>query len=203
MQNIHKPFAGLTLEASLKQFEDVEKLDKFPVRVLGVRGHQLSLGPTAGNDVEAYDDLIVIIDGTGRAINYRASVDPTRYYIRNPVNPDGCARLRVGLYWFEKGLHRGHQAFTQNGPVVVERLDKLGKIISIQAGEFGINLHSGGGTLEDTDRWSAGCQVIYSPEGGWDETWLHFEDTLSDALKLAKQTVFPYLLVDKLKALNP
>jgi hypothetical protein len=107
------------------------------------------------------------------------SVDPGDDYTYDPANPAGCAHLTDGVWLYQAGLHKGHDALVQAGPVTVWR--DTDKDFAQDAGEpldtgwFGINIHAGG-TGETIDDWSAGCQIL---QGGWDgDPWQNFLATL-------------------------
>jgi hypothetical protein len=176
-------------------------VDDFSVRLLGVRGYHRDEGIPDRNDVGIYDDLIVLCDGPKKCHEFRASVDPGWHYIKNPVNTKGCAVLVPGLWFYKEGMHRGkHTALVQADDVTVERVDREGKVKSLDTGMFGINIHSGGDRTE-VDHWSAGCQIIHAPDGAWGPTWLRFLTLTLEAMKRSKQKTVPYLLVYNLLGL--
>lgn len=192
----------ITIEAELVllQFRKTAFVfTEYPVKILGIRGNFLEEGQSAENDMGIYDDLIVAIIGN-QVTGFRASTDPGWYYINHPVNPKGCAQLQPGLWWYEAGLHHGHQAFVQSDAVGVNRLDEKGSVIEREIGWFGINIHSGGPEYR-VGRYSAGCQVINSPQEPWGEAWRAFYDPIIKSLAQAEQRRIPYLLVDKLTEL--
>lgn len=87
------------------------------------------------NAVDGWNDLrmLIRIDYGGRPIIehcFGATTGPGKPYILNPMNPDGCARIKLGQYkaWVF-GKHKGTQdALQQNGPIVVCRdLNKDGQ----------------------------------------------------------------------------
>ncbi|MFZ4696357.1 MAG: hypothetical protein ACOYMV_14650 [Verrucomicrobiia bacterium] len=168
----------------------------FRVALLGVRGYFLNEGKPGVNDLGIYEDAIIRRIGEDLTL-WRASVDPGLKYVREPMNPKGCASLMSGLWWYEIGEHKNHPALTQACPVVVRRLDREGRPAQSESGFFGLNIHSGGAEYS-VGGFSAGCQVIQSPEGPWGETWKRFFDPLSAAMRESKQTRVPYLLVDAL-----
>lgn len=186
---------SLTPAGAWAQFPTIR--EGHQLRLLGVRGYH----HPEGNENGVYDDLIVVCDGPEKCENFRASVDPGRYYLQHPMKPEGCARLLPGLYWYRVGIHRGQNvALIQDAPVDVERLDPEGHTNVIENGVWiGANIHSGGSD-EEVGRWSAGCQVIHSPEGAWSGTWERFLSLVANSLKEYKQTRIPYYLTDK--ALN-
>lgn len=181
-----------TIERVAELFEPYSEVDHCPVKLIGVRGIE-----NEDNYLGVYDDAIfrVIHKDITR---WEASTDPGRYWLQNPLNPKGCAKLREGLWWYEFGQHRGHAALIQSTVFEVERLSPDGKINCLDKGRFGINLHSGGpgDEAEDIGRWSAGCQIIKTPTP-WDEKWLDFFIPLRDACEEVNQTYIPYLLITK------
>jgi hypothetical protein len=50
-----------------------------------------------------------------------ATVDPGRTWTLHPMQPGGAAHLEPGRWLFKRGLHRGHAALVQAGPVTVRR----------------------------------------------------------------------------------
>lgn len=188
---------GLTPQGAWAQFKDCLFHEASTVRLLGTRG----FFHPGGNQNGVYDDLITLCVGPDQCFNYRASTDPGKYYLAHPMKESGCARLLPGLYWYSIGLHLGkHEALVQASAVDVERLDENEKVRSIEKDQWiGANIHSGGST-EEVGKWSAGCQVIHSPEGPWEGTWLHFLGNLKNAINIHFQRRIPYLLTEK--ALN-
>jgi len=144
------------------------------VKLLGIRGFYADLGHPGKNDLGIYDDLIVRCIGD-ETVGYRASTDPGWYWIKHPMNPAGCAILTEATHLFTTGLHDGkYPALVQAEDFVVWRLDTDGNKVS-QGTSSTIHLHSGGPGM-DVDVFSAGCQVIHSPEGYFGKTWLNFFD---------------------------
>lgn len=193
---------ALDPKSALFQFQKHPDALKYPVRLLGVRGWDLMMGKKDVNDNGIYDDLISICVSSAEPIceSFRASTDPGKYYIERPMNEMGCARLRPGLFWYKMGSHKGHPAFVQAAGVDVERLNSKGEPVHMESNVYiGANIHSGGPGYE-VDRFSAGCQVIWSPEGPWIGTWLRFHERLKDLLLAHGQFIFPYLLTEKLNA---
>jgi len=169
-------------------------LGAYRVRLVGVRGYRPEMGGNrAGNDLGIYDDAIFRFIGD-RCDIFDASTDPGWYYLRNPMNPKGCARLRAGLWWFEPGLHRGHPALVQATEFDVDRLDEFGVPDYRESGWYGINLHSGGAE-DEVGRWSAGCQVIKS-NPAWGSQWMEFFEPIAAEVRTVNQSRVPYLLID-------
>lgn len=162
------------------------------IALLGIRGYT-----SVPNVMGVYDDAICrYIDGELKV--FTASVDPGKLYIKNPIHPQGCAKLCSGLWWYKLGEHNAKKALTQVEPVDVERLDPLGRSRGKENGFFGINIHSGGPEYL-VGRYSAGCQIIKADEP-WQCQWTEFYEPLAKYMLDNKLTRIPYLLVDTLKA---
>lgn len=168
-----------------------------PVKLLAIRGYQ-ELVSRPGipdpnepkNELGVFDDAIVRIIGD-RADTFAASTDPGRKYMDDPLNADGCAQLQLGLWYFQPGVHRGeHLALVQASEFRIWRLRPDGTRHCESSGWFGINNHSGG-DLYDVGGWSAGCQVVRCPEGGWGKTWLDYLDPILDALAASVASTSP------------
>lgn len=184
----------MTPETFRYQFRNV--LKDFPkISLIGIRGYKYEDGE---NKIGIYDDAIVrCIDGVIKI--FTASVDPGIYYINNPVNPSGCAKLQCGLWKYRLGEHHAHPALVQADEVTVDRLDKTGKRLCTDSGWFGINIHSGGAEYL-VGRYSAGCQIIKTVEP-WKGNWTEFFLPIFTATQVFEQKTIPYLLVDKLEAI--
>jgi hypothetical protein len=177
----------------LKQFEGTGHEDK-RVKILGVRGFYDGLGARDTNDLGIYDDLIVACIGDN-TMGFRASTDPGWYYIKHPMNSRGCAILTEGLHLYKIGTHDNgkYPAFVQAESFVVWRLDEQGNKKE-KGTASDIHIHSGGPGMA-VEKFSAGCQVIQSPEGYFGETWLKFFNPLVDAMRTHGQTTVPYRLM--------
>lgn len=182
----------MNLESFTDQFRNV--LKEIPkICLLGIRGYENKDAFKAPNNI--YDDAIVsCIDGCVKV--FTASVDPGKYYIDHPLNPQGCARLKCGFYHYQIGEHHARKALVQSSEVLIERLDKHGKRVSDESGFFGINIHSGGAEYL-VGRYSAGCQVIKTSEA-WKNEWLDFFTPILVGSEIYGQKKIPYLLVDRL-----
>lgn len=186
----------MTHEAFRYQFRNV--LKDFPkITLLGIRGYSAVNAPDDAPK-NIYDDAIIrCIDGVVDI--FKASVDPGKFYVNNPINPQGCAKLKCGLWEYVIGEHHSKKALVQADEVTVDRLDKNGKRIAEEHGHFGINLHSGGPEYL-VGRYSAGCQVVWSSEP-WGNEWLKFFTPIVEGCRIFNQRRIPYLLVDKLEAI--
>ena len=163
------------------------------VRCIGIRG-AYDLG--GANKLGIYDDDLVLCIGN-TVTEWKGSTDPGQFYIQHPENPRGCAQLKEGIHMFKVGIHQGRwPAFVQAESFHVNRLDRNGKTESVEFGEFGIHLHSGGPGI-NVDRFSAGCQIIWSPEGYFGATWHRFFDPAVAAMHQAQQTLMPYMLINE------
>lgn len=169
-----------------------------PVRLIGLRG---GLEPAGHFNVfGVYDDLIaVIIDDA--VTFWKASVDPAPALVRHPINADGAAQLCAGVHMMTGHLLHGDPnkpCLGQAEPVHVTRLgyDGNGGIVArdIQYGDFGICIHSGGAP-DDTERFTAGCQIIHNPHGYFGQpTWTDFLNPILTAMEARGLSQVPYLL---------
>lgn len=186
----------MDLESFKYQFRNV--LQDIPkIALLGIRDY-ISPDLRGESPSGVYDDAIVrCIDGDVKI--FTASVDPGKFYINNPMNPQGCARLKCGLWHYQLGEHHSKKALVQASEMTVYRLDKFGISKGEESGFFGINLHSGGPEYL-VGRYSAGCQVIKTSEP-WKREWMEFFAPIEAAVEIFGQTKIPYLLVDKLEAI--
>ena len=134
------------------------------------------------------------------ATDFRAVVGTTRPGIatlRAPMNPNGTAILKPGLYRdvYQIGHHQGrtdHEAFVQVGRMAVWRdndRDTQWDLIGHDVGLFGINLHRANRSNEAAvvGPHSAGCQVIRRASSLL---------SLLSAAKQANQRRFSYILVE-------
>jgi hypothetical protein len=48
----------------------------------------------------------------------------------------------------------------------------------------------------DVNQYSAGCQIIWSPEGYFGTTWHRFFDPAAKAMDDKNQSTLPYMLLD-------
>jgi|SRR5215467_6793795 len=121
------------------------------------------------------------------------SVDPGDDYTFDPSNPAGCAHLCDGKWLYQKGSHKGHPALVQAGPVTIWRDSDedfyQDPSEAEQPGQWiGINIHAGG-TSDEINDWSAGCQII---KGGWDgDPWT----TFYERVEAAGQDTYNYYLL--------
>ena len=176
----------------LRQFEDTEH-EKTPVKLLGIRGFYEDLGNPHKNDLGIYDDVIVRCIGE-ETIGFRASTDPGWYWIKHPMNPKGCAILTEATHLFKLGVHQQkYPALVQAEDFVVWRLDTDGNRKK-KGNAVDIHIHSGGPGM-DVGSFSAGCQVIQSPEGYFQGTWFKFFDPLAEAMHRYGQKTVPYKLM--------
>jgi hypothetical protein len=163
------------------------------VKCIGIRGE---LAPDHIPILGIYDDLFILMIGNA-CTAWKGSTNPGLFFINHPVNPRGCAQLIEGVLMFKPGLHDDDQfpAFVQAEDFHINRLDEKGHVVGHQCGRFEIHLHSGGPGV-DVDKYSAGCQIIWSPEGYFGATWHRFFDPAATAMQDNNQSILPYMLID-------
>jgi len=167
--------------------------DDAHVKCIGIRGE---LAPDHIPILGIYDDLFILMIGNA-CTAWKGSTNPGLFFINHPVNPRGCAQLVEGVLMFKPGLHDDDQfpAFVQAEDFHINRLNERGQAVCRQCGQFGIHLHSGG-PGENVDKYSAGCQIIWSPEGYFGATWHRFFDPAATAMQDNNQSILPYMLID-------
>ena len=140
----------------------------FDLNIVGVR--------TAGQSANKFDDTAIVFyrQHDDWIYNFfKCTVDPGKFYLKNPLSDLGTAILKPGQYsgaW-KLGLHRRkYQALVQQKPVTVIRDYNKDDILDFnsgieETGLFGINIHRSNAIRESVqiDKWSAGCTVFSCP----------------------------------------
>ena len=114
-----------------------------------------------------FDDLFGVINGNTLEW-YTCTTNPGTYWLKNLLNPKGCAVLKPNQYCdtWQIGNHKGYTAFVQAKEVEVYRDNNKNDIAEetgvIDKGFFGIDIHRAAptGISKLIDKWSAGCQVL-------------------------------------------
>lgn len=156
------------------------------VCVIGVRGYfkNFAEAQTGGNIIGKYDDAICIV--TPKACHtFLGNTDPSRAMIERAI-------LQVGKYRYMRGIHgitrpkeQQRLAWIQAGPVSIKRFKSEGELGPELKGQWiGCNIHDGSWTTTG----SAGCQTVVPDQ------WKEFDATLFEALKVAAQSQFWYIL---------
>jgi hypothetical protein len=138
------------------------------------KNFDLSLFGIAGESHEAnlYDDAIGVVwrdrHGIPTGLLYRATVDPGRKWLLNPMRETGCAILARPRFYkglWKRGVHKGHDALVQVGPCSIWRDNDRDTVLDMDAPPIdrppiGINLHDPF-SLDPAvvEGASAGCQV--------------------------------------------
>ena len=130
------------------------------LHIVGVR--------SKANEKNKFDDQMYLINGPMQQI-FSCTTNPGTHWLKNLLNPSGCAVLKPGQYVdaYQLGLHQGkYEALVQRKPVTVYRdgdkddtAEEQGKE---DTGLFGINIHRANPSAISSiiDKWSAGCQVL-------------------------------------------
>ncbi len=162
---------GINPKCLLQYMKD-KQFEVLAVNLIGVEGIANDGIPNNDEPDKWNDSILVITDKGQTLLEANSTTEPGYYYTDNPLNPDGCARLKFGQYRkaYEFGYHNynpQHPALVQVGEVTVCRdknrdMSRLGDFE--YTGYFGINIHSTLGlfNLGSIGMWSAGCQVIRS-----------------------------------------
>lgn len=181
-----KPKNGLDWLQSIITNAKLPSIDA--VILIGIRGYYRdSMGEKKKNDRGIYDDALFWLNlKTGFLASYNANTDPSAY--RRGVGTGakkGMASLKCGVWRYQKGTHKGYEAFTQAAKVTVTRDGIDGDYD--HSGWFGINIHRGG----TSGTSSLGCQTLPASQ------WQDFKDTGYQLLTKSGQKTFPYILVEK------
>ena len=144
----------------------VDDSRKFNLNLVGLR--------TATRRANVFDDWFFCgykYAGVWRYDVWAWTTDPGDPWLRQPMNPAGCAILCPGQYraTWQIGLHRrAYTALVQRQPVRVFRDGNRDTILdynpaTIDQGLFGINIHRNfeRGAAEVVGKFSAGCQVAH------------------------------------------
>lgn len=100
---------------------------------------------------------------------FPCTTTPGQYWLRHPMNKDGCAIICEGQYIdaYTVGKHRGYTALEQIAPVEFVRDNNRNVVLDYNSakrtkGVIQANIHRANETDTSTlvDKWSAGCQVI-------------------------------------------
>jgi hypothetical protein len=189
--------------------EDIEKIKSFGKRtyglsfdkptLIGIRGAlpdengKLILN---GNEINLWNDSLVVIT-KDNSYFFQGTVDPGRYYMDNPMNSLGTARIEPGLYEMANGFHgltthgKKYPAFVPYKDLLVRRDGNKDKVFDrndkTYKGKFGVNIHAMFSDGE-VERNSAGCTVVKAKWGS--PTWKQFYNLLSPSAP------FKYMVVD-------
>lgn len=119
------------------------------------------------------DYLCCIYKENGKWIKkiWKATTDPSLYYLKNLCNSKGCAIVVPGQYRgsYKIDYHNGkYKALCQRKTISVYRDNNKDEILDFNAskinkGIFGINIHHSGNNIGESKKigkYSAGCQVF-------------------------------------------
>lgn len=142
------------------------EVGNFNLNLVGIRCR-------AANQHDHFDDALAALfyqEGRPVMITMRATTDPGRYWLQNPLTERGTAILKPGHYrhMWSIGLHKGlYPALVQSGVTTVYRDSNADPHqdthdVAQETGRFGINCHRAAESYipSHVDRWSAGCQVV-------------------------------------------
>lgn len=136
------------------------------LNIIGVRNK--SVGDIITNK---FDDTMYVAykeQGNWKIKSYVITTDPGTYYMKNPLNSNGCAILVEGQYLniYSIRKHQGkYNAVCQTyGAVKLYRdrdKDTVYDFVNIQSdANSGVNIHKAGKDSLEINKWSAGCTVF-------------------------------------------
>jgi len=156
------------------------------LHVVGVR--------SKANEKNKFDDTFYLVNGPMMHV-FSGTTNPGTHWLKNLMNPKGCAVLKPGQYvdsW-KLGLHQGkYEALVQAKPITVYRDNNKNDLAEENGkedtGMFGINIHHANASAVSSiiDKWSAGCQVLNGPKDFY---------TLISACKASSKKAFTYTLL--------
>lgn len=182
--------------------------------IVGVRGIDFNNGIVKTNNdaINEYNDALFLIRTINRSLEfkvYSCTIDPGRYWLNQPMNPAGTARIIEGIYKYKLGMHRGHKALNQYAKVTVNRYSphqnakpwvkwKDEPFSLTQTGFFAIDIHAKSSSSKFVEMASAGCTVLNST---WtDPPWSEFYSTIEKAILDHSQAYICYCVVDQSSA---
>ena len=130
---------------------------------------------TMNEETNEFDDTLHVVyrekeGGELISRTFQITTDPGKYWLKHPMNKDGCAIVVPNQYrgLWAIGKHQGkYEALRQVGMIKVYRDDDRDNELdfdptTIKEGRYGINCHRSNPYTESyyVDKWSAGCQVF-------------------------------------------
>lgn len=181
--------------------------------IFGVRGVDFEKEVIANNDaINEYNDAIFLVRKASNGLEYKifsCTIDPGKYWLLNPMNSNGTARIVEGIYKYKLGMHRGYKALNQYTKVTVNRyaVHKGGQPwfqwkdespVMTQTDFFAIDIHAKSSSSKFVEQASAGCTVINST---WtDSPWKNFYSTVEESL--SSKPYICYCVLDQSSAIS-
>lgn len=150
----------------------------------------------------SFDDTLCVlfIDeyGDNTLVAFPCTTDPGLYWLKNPMNVNGCAIMKEGHYEnvYRLGRHRGYKALEQIGKIKFVRDNDKDEQLDFDA-RYEINeiikanIHHAAipETASVVGKWSAGCQVI-------NKGWKEFIELCEKAKLVTGQRLYSYTLLN-------
>lgn len=158
------------------------------VSLVGLRGYFAnSVGIKGANDVNVYDDAMLVLENQQIVGRYNANTDPSKQ--------EGRAHLLPGIYTFYRGRHKNRiDAFRAYPEGVVWKCERMQNGVMIPSTCSYINIHDGG----ITNTWSEGCQTLPGAKAAsvWENQFAEMRDLVYKLMRQHSQLVVGYLLLD-------
>lgn len=155
---------------------------------------------TDNGSPNTFDDTIGVLVkdayGQTQVHTFSATTEPGTYYLKHPLNKDGCLILLEGHYpdVYKIGQHRGYKALEQCGNMIYVRDNNRNDLpeiatSSLISGNFKTNIHHAAipELSKRVDKWSAGCQVI-------NQGWYDFLNLFAESYLITGRNVYSYSL---------
>jgi hypothetical protein len=185
--------------------------EPFKPNIVGIRGPERKGG--------SFDDrLVVFYNNAENRIQSHIfdcfTTDPGLHYLKNPLNTKGTAVIKAGQYLnvYAYGLHKGHPALIQVGPITYYRDNNKNPTFEVEldaeninplnfpvftSSDNGLNIHGStkvaDAVLTDIGKWSAGCQVL-----GAEAQYKEFINIIQSVGKYAYNKLYSYTLINSL-----
>ncbi|MBA3706536.1 MAG: hypothetical protein H0W84_11755 [Bacteroidetes bacterium] len=186
---------------SIEQLQNAMKKKGYPLKtgeyelnIIGIRNDNAK--------PNSFDDLICVLftdhyhDPT--LLVFSCTTDPGLFWLKHPMNVDGCAIMKEGFYpdVYKLGRHKGYKALQQIGNIHYARDNNKDGVLDFDKGKdffgvFATNIHHAAMPENSVivEKWSAGCQVINK---GWNE----FIELCEKSKLITGRNLFSYTLLN-------
>lgn len=170
------------------------KTGAYELNIIGIRNDNAK--------ANSFDDILCVLFvdeyGDDTLLTFPCTTDPGLYWLKNPLNVNGCAIMKEGHYTdvYKLGLHRGYKALEQVGKIKFVRDNNKDDQLDFNARHeidevIKANIHHAAipETASVVHKWSAGCQVI-------NKGWKEFIDLCEKAKLVSGQKRYSYTLLN-------
>jgi len=190
---MYKPTIEQIKKAFIKKGYDL-RTGEYELNIIGIRNDNAK--------PNSFDDTLCVLFkdeyGDDTLLCFPATTDPGTYWLKHPMNVEGCAIMREGHYpyAYKIGLHRKYKALQQIGNIHYVRDNDKDNELDFDApkkvvGNYATNIHHADEAEKSVlvDKWSAGCQVL---QKGWHE----FIELCEKSRLITETNLFDYTLLN-------